>query len=50
MRFIAMLLVGLVLGLSGLAAQEAGSGWLGAELADLTKEEADALGWEAPRW
>jgi len=31
------------------AAQDAGTGWLGVQLKDLTKEEADALGWEAPR-
>jgi tricorn protease-like protein len=30
-------------------AQEAGSGWLGVNLKNLAKEEADALGWEAPR-
>ncbi|MGO9172794.1 MAG: caspase family protein [Rhodomicrobium sp.] len=44
---IALLLLGLLTGLAG--AQEPGSGWLGAELKDLTKEEADALGWEGPR-
>ncbi len=49
MRFVALLFAGLML-VAGLArAQEAGSGWLGAELADVTKAEADALGWEAPR-
>jgi len=30
-------------------AQQTGSGWLGAELKDLTKAEAEALGWEEPR-
>ena len=39
-----------VLRLSGAArAQEQAKGWLGAELQDVTKQEADALGWEAPR-
>ncbi len=44
---IAFLWLGLLAG--GARAQDAGSGWLGVELKDLTKEEADALGWEAPR-
>ncbi len=36
--------------LSGVGrAQEPAKGWLGAELADVTKQEADALGWEGPR-
>jgi len=36
--------------LSGAAgAQEQAKGWLGAELQDVTKKEADALGWEGPR-
>ena len=30
-------------------AQEAGKGFLGVDLQDVTKEEADKLGWEAPR-
>ncbi|MGO9473359.1 MAG: PDZ domain-containing protein [Rhodomicrobium sp.] len=30
-------------------AQEPAKGWLGAELADVTKQEAEALGWEGPR-
>jgi hypothetical protein len=30
-------------------AQEQRPGWLGAELLNVTKEEADKLGWEAPR-
>ncbi len=49
MRFIAMLFVGLVLVAGAVRAQEAGAGWLGVEIADLTKEEANKLGWEAPR-
>ena len=49
MRFIAMLLAGLVLAVSGVAAQEAGPGWLGAEIQDLAQEEADAQGWKASR-
>jgi WD40 repeat protein len=49
MRLMAIVFLLLAL-LTGVAsAQEAGSGWLGAELKDLTKEEAEALGWEAPR-
>ncbi len=36
--------------LSGAAgAQQQSKGWLGAELKDVTKAEADALGWEFPR-
>ena len=35
--------------LSGAAgAQEQAKGWLGAQLQDVTKQEADALGWESP--
>ena len=35
--------------LSGAArAQQHEKGWLGVELKDLTKEDADALGWESP--
>ncbi|MGO9545474.1 MAG: PDZ domain-containing protein [Rhodomicrobium sp.] len=30
-------------------AQEQAKGWLGAELQDVTQQEADALGWEGPR-
>jgi serine protease Do len=30
-------------------AQQRSPGYLGAELQDVTKEEADKLGWEAPR-
>ncbi len=49
MRIVAIVLLGLALLAGGARAQEAGAGWLGVELADLTKAEADALGWEAPR-
>src|SRR5271165_6816715 len=49
MRFVVVLFVGLLLAAGAARAQEAGSGWLGVELANLTKEEADVLGWEAPR-
>ena len=50
MRFIAMMFLGLaLLGVDGPKAQQAGSGWLGATVQDLTKEEADALGWDEPR-
>ncbi|MGP0042181.1 MAG: PDZ domain-containing protein [Rhodomicrobium sp.] len=49
MRIIAIAFLWLTL-LAGMArAQEAGAGWLGVELKDLSKEEADALGWETPR-
>ncbi len=44
---IAFFLLGLLAGAA--RGQEAGASWLGVELKDLTKEEADALGWEAPR-
>ena len=49
MRIVAIVLLGLTLLAGGAWAQEAGAGWLGAQLQDLTKAEADALGWEAPR-
>ena len=49
MRIVAIVLLGLALLAGGARAQEAGAGWLGVHLKDLTKEEADALGWEAPR-
>ena len=49
MRIVAIVLLGLALLAGGARAQEAGAGWLGVELKDLTKAEADALGWEAPR-
>src|SRR5262245_15151022 len=44
------LLVSAALLVSGVVwAQELGHGWLGVELQDVTKEEADKLGWDAPR-
>ena len=50
MRYVVLVCVALaVLAAGGAWAQEAGSGWLGVYVEDLTKEEADALGWEAPR-
>jgi hypothetical protein len=49
MRLVASLLVGLMLAAGLAQAQEPGTGWLGAYLKDLTKDEADALGWEAQR-
>ncbi len=49
MRIVAIVLLGLALLAGGARAQQAGAGWLGVEIKDLTKEEADALGWEAPR-
>jgi len=42
-----LLVLGLALASGGAAAQQ--KGWLGVEIKDLTKEEADALGWEGPR-
>jgi len=49
MRIFALLFLGLMLAAGLARAQETDSGWLGVEVKDLTKEEADALGWEAPR-
>ena len=49
MRIVAIVLLGLALLAGGARAQQAGAGWLGVELQDLTQAEADALGWEAPR-
>ena len=49
MRFVATLFLGLALFAGGAGAQEAGTGWLGARVQDLTKEEGDALGWDEPR-
>ena len=49
MRFVALLFAGLMLAAGLARAEGAGGGWLGVELADLTKAEADALGWEGPR-
>ncbi len=48
MRWVAVL-AALVLSLAAAWAQEPAKGWLGIELKDMTKEEADALGWEGPR-
>ena len=48
MRALAVLLFCFCLSGAG-RAQEQAKGWLGAELADVTKQEADALGWEGPR-
>ena len=48
MRFVAALLFGMMLAAAGGGARAGGGGgWLGAELKDVTKAEADALGWEA---
>ncbi len=43
MRWVAVL-AALVLSLAAAWAQEPAKGWLGIELKDMTKEEADALG------
>jgi serine protease Do len=34
--------------LSGAASAQEGRGWFGAEVVDVTKAEADKLGWDAP--
>jgi hypothetical protein len=39
MRIVAIVLLGLALLAGGARAQQAGTGWLGVELADLTKAE-----------
>jgi WD40 repeat protein len=49
MRRIVVFLLWIALGCGAASAQEAGAGWLGVELKDPSKEEADKLGWEAPR-
>ena len=49
MRRIAVLLVWLALGCGAAGAEEQAKGFLGAQLADVTQEEAAKLGWEAPR-
>lgn len=49
MRIVAILLLGVALFSARSVAQDDGMGRFGAQLTDLTKEEADALGWEAPR-
>ncbi len=49
MRWIALLAAGLVLVAASARAEEPAKGWLGVQLRDITKEEADALGWEGPR-
>ena len=49
MRIVTIAVLFLMLLASGAPAQETGRGWLGAQLKDLTMEEADALGWEGPR-
>ncbi|MGB8736265.1 MAG: PDZ domain-containing protein, partial [Rhodomicrobium sp.] len=49
MRRIAVLLIWLALGCGAAGAEEQAKGFLGAQLADVTQEEAAKLGWEAPR-
>ncbi len=49
MRWLALLVAALVFGILAAGAEEQPKGWLGLQLKDLTKEEADALGWESPR-
>jgi WD40 repeat protein len=49
MRWVALFVAALVLSLAAARAEEPAKGWLGVQLKDLTKEEADALGWEGPR-
>jgi serine protease Do len=48
MRIAAILLAGLTLFGGTALAQEASGGWIGAEVQDLTKEEAAKLGWPSP--
>ena len=43
LALVALLIAGAAL------AQEQGQHWLGVNAQDVTKEEADKLGWEAPR-
>jgi WD40 repeat protein len=52
MRWVATLFLGLTLVAAEIALaqdQKTGSGWLGVEVHDLTQQDADAFGWEAPR-
>jgi WD40 repeat protein len=49
MRRIAVFLIWLALGCGAAGAEEQAKGYLGAQLADVTQEEAAKLGWEAPR-
>src|SRR5271166_156825 len=49
MRRISIFLFCFVLGCGAAGAQEQAKGSLGVELKDITKEEAEALGWESPR-
>jgi WD40 repeat protein len=49
MRFFISFICALVVAAGAVSAQPVGSGWLGAEVKDLTKKEADALGWDEPR-
>ncbi len=49
MRRIAVFLFWLALGCGAAGALEQAKGWLGAQLGDVTQEEAAKLGWEAPR-
>ncbi|MFZ0571244.1 MAG: hypothetical protein WAM63_12245, partial [Rhodomicrobium sp.] len=49
MRRIAVFLIWLALGCGAAGAEEQAKGWLGANVADVTQEEAVNLGWEAPR-
>ncbi|MGO9171026.1 MAG: PDZ domain-containing protein [Rhodomicrobium sp.] len=49
MRRIAVFLFWLALGCGAAGAEEQAKGFLGAQLADVTQEEAAKLGWEAPR-
>jgi membrane-associated protease RseP (regulator of RpoE activity) len=39
----------LLLAISGTASAQEGKGWLGADVLDVTKAEADKLGWDGPR-
>jgi hypothetical protein len=49
LRCLLALVLALLIGGSAVLAQETPKGFLGIELEDITKDEAEALGWEAPR-
>ena len=49
MRSLLMVLAMLLVGAQAALGQDAGGGWLGVDLNNLTKQDADALGWDEPR-
>jgi WD40 repeat protein len=48
MRSVGRILVAVLLLAGGVAAAQDGKGWLGADVLDVTKAEADKLGWDSP--